>query len=79
MLQKGMEMDKLYWTLICREKDGKWYPQFGGYTRKEVAAEEQSAYARDYKPLDRQIICTNEDQAAINRHIEMVNAQWGHR
>ena len=49
-------MARTYYTLFCRENDGKWYPQFGDYVRSVVAQEAIDSYSRDYKAKDRQII-----------------------
>ena len=66
-------MTKAYFTLFCREKDGKWYPQFGDYSRSVVAEEAQDSYSREYKAKDRKIIKHNDtpngqqvEQAKLN-------------
>ncbi|UGY13756.1 hypothetical protein HAP48_0035070 [Bradyrhizobium septentrionale] len=64
---------KTYFSLIAREPDGEWSPQFGDYDRETVDAEK-----RDYidhigttwpKGTEFKIITSNDTQASIDAAI----------
>lgn len=57
---------KTYYSLFCREPDGKWYVQFGDYVRSVVAQEAVDTYARDYKARDRKIVKHDDTNEALN-------------
>jgi hypothetical protein len=70
---------KRYFTLLTKEPDGKWSPQFGDYDRAVVEDEQ-----RDYKEhigdgcqwpkgTKFSIIGTNDDQASIEACIAKLN------
>ena len=52
-----------YWMLFTREADGRWYAQFGAYSRVEVSQEVYANY-RSYKTRDRKIIKLADDSDA---------------
>lgn len=62
-----------YYTLLCREPDGQWYPQFGDFSRECVEQEANDTYARDYRRADRKIICTGRGQKEIAAKILSLN------
>lgn len=47
---------RTYYTLFCLERDGKWYPQFGDFSRAVVTDESRDSYSREYKARDRKIV-----------------------
>lgn len=62
-----------YFTLVTR-KDGVWSPQFGDYDRETVVQEIQDSYS-EFRNVDRKVISTADDQAAINAAV--ANMQEG--
>lgn len=61
-----------YYTLICREDDDMWYPQFGDYSKATVKQEMLDSYD-DYKAKHKRIIeCKDDSIEAFN--IAMLNA-----
>lgn len=57
---------KPYYMLFTCEKDGKWSPQFGDYTRSDVEEEDRNTYAKDYPRNKRKIVrLANDTQAAV--------------
>lgn len=72
-------MARKYFTLIVKEPEEKWSPQFGDYDRDVVEAE-----MRDYKDhvgdgcqwkkgTKFSIIGTNDDQASIDAMVAKLN------
>lgn len=57
-----------YFSLLTRESDGKWYPQFGDYERSVVADELRDSYlgpvGMGYRRADTQIVRTATDLKA---------------
>jgi hypothetical protein len=65
-----------YWTLFCRDLDGKWSPQFGALTRGEVMQEAQDSYPQ-YAMKDRAIVGTHSaDQVYIDAAQKRLQGQW---
>lgn len=62
-----------YYTLLTRELDGLWYPQFGDFRRECVEQEANDTYARDYRSRDRKIIKTGRSQKEIAAKILSLN------
>ena len=53
-----------YYTLLTFEADtGKWYPQWGSYSRSEVVAECED-YRREYKAKHLRIVAVDDDSMA---------------
>ena len=70
-------MPKRYFTLLAREPDGKWTPQFGDYDRETVSAE-QADYIDHIgttwpKGTKFKIITSNDTQASIDAAITALN------
>ena len=58
-----------YFTLITRDADGTWFPQFGDYDRN-VVKEEVTEYRSEYRAKDVKVIrCDDESLAALDRAI----------
>jgi len=71
-------MPKRYFTLIAREPDGQWSPQFGDYDRETVNTEKA-----DYvdhigttwpKGTQFKVIASGDDQTSINAAIAALNS-----
>jgi hypothetical protein len=54
-----------YYTLFCREPDGRWNPQFGDFSHAVVKDEARDTYARDYARSDRRIIRHPENEQYV--------------
>ena len=74
---KAKPMTKKYFTLIAREPDGQWSPQFGDYDRQTVEAEKMdyidhigTTWAKGTKF---KIVTSNDTQASINAAIAALN------
>lgn len=61
-------MAKKYYTLVAKE-NGKWFPQFGDYSRSVVEEEREDAYIASKC----KIVCTDDNQAAIDKKINELN------
>ncbi|UDF60321.1 hypothetical protein Kopi_049 [Pseudomonas phage Kopi] len=61
-------MAKKYYSLLTKE-NGKWYPQFGDYSRPVVEQEREDAY----NDSNCKIICTDDNQAAIDQKVKELN------
>jgi hypothetical protein len=62
---------KRYYTLVIRDEDNRWYPQFGDYVRSVVEQERKDSYPVSKK--DWRIIKTADDQASINDGVARLN------
>jgi hypothetical protein len=77
--KKEITMRK-YFSLLAKEPDGQWSPQFGDYDR-EVVEEEQRDY-KDHvgttwpKGTKFSIIGTKDDQASIDACIAKLNTTF---
>lgn len=66
-------MIKKYYTLLIRFTTAdKWSIQFGDYS-KEVVKQEQLDCFEDVH--DTKIVCTLDDQTAINQFVQQLNAE----
>lgn len=56
----------VYFTLVTREDDGLWYPQFGDFDRSVVVTEKADSYAREYRASDMRIVtCEDETMQSL--------------
>ena len=69
MKKKGSAIMARYFTL-CVFEDGRWSPEFGDYDRAVV---EQERLDCGYDGYLCDIICTGEDQAAIDDAVSQLN------
>lgn len=64
-------MSRKYYTLLTKDVDGKWYPQFGDYSKKVVIEESRLGYRKEQT----HIIQTDGKQVSIDKRIAELNAQ----
>lgn len=62
-----------YYWLVCREPNGKWYPQFGDYTYSVVLNERRDTYQRDYSLRNIQILRGSDRQEWIQNWLKLNN------
>jgi hypothetical protein len=69
-------MARKYFTLVERNEDGKWYPQFGDWKREVVAQEiiDRRAGFEAPRAKDLKIIASGPRQVEINAAIAKFNA-----
>lgn len=70
-------MSKLYYTLIERDSlTEPWTPQFGDYDRSVVKMERRDRHESYPFPklTNMMVICTYDNQGAIDAHIAMLNS-----
>lgn len=70
-------MARTYYTLVVRQEDGKWYPQFGDYDRSTVADEADNTYwnrnGGSYRRQDMKIVSSGARQQDITAAIAKLN------
>jgi len=69
---------KPYYYLVCRENDGKWYPQFGDYSYAVVLQERRDTYQLpygEYRLRDIQILRGQDDLAWLNNWLALNNKE----
>lgn len=72
-----MAKGKRYFSLLTKEPDGQWAPQFGDYDR-ETVAEEMESYREDSgwpEGTKFRILSSGDTQAAINEAVAKLNAK----
>jgi hypothetical protein len=65
----------MYYTLIEKDNDGRWWPQFGDYKKSVVDAERRDYVdRREYPASHYKIVATPSDaQSEIDSVIEVLN------
>jgi hypothetical protein len=62
-----------YYWLVCRESDGKWYPQFGDYVYGVVLQERKDTYQREYSLRNIQILRGSDRTEWIQNWLKLNN------
>jgi hypothetical protein len=64
-------MGKAYYTLVIKER-GKWFIQFGDYSKAAVKQEREGSYG-DCASWEWRIIKTGDTQAEIEAAVDVLN------
>lgn len=67
-------MAKSYYTLVVRDDDGVWRPEFGDYSRSVVAGELDDYRDHGFTKSHLAIIKTGDAQRDIDVAVKLLNA-----